>query len=52
MSETQLHYLLYHIPQMSNVNIDLNVIEKLLYKFPDNIIGIKDSSGDSDNMIK
>ena len=52
VSETQLHYLLYHIPQMSNVNIDLNVIEKLLYKFPDNIIGIKDSSGDSDNMIK
>ena len=52
VGETQLHYLLYHIPQMSNVNIDFNVIEKLLYRFPNNIIGIKDSSGDVDNMIK
>ncbi len=49
---TQLHYLLYHFPQMSGVNIDLNIIEKLLYKYPENIVGIKDSSGDSDNMIK
>ena len=52
VGETQLHYLLYHIPQMSGVNIDLNIIEKLLYKYPENIVGIKDSSGDSDNMIK
>ena len=37
---------------MSNVNIDLNVIEKLLYKYPNNIVGIKDSSGDIDNMLK
>ena len=33
VGETNLHYLLYHFPQMSNVNIDLNVIEKLLYKY-------------------
>ena len=52
VGETQLHYLLYHFPQMTNVNIDLNVIEKLLYKYPHNIVGIKDSSGDSDSMIK
>ena len=52
VGKTNLHYLLYHIPQMSSVNIDLNIIEKLLYKYPDNIVGIKDSSGDSDNMIK
>ena len=37
---------------MSSVNIDLNVIEKLLYKYPNNIVGIKDSSGDIDNMLK
>ena len=37
---------------MSGVNIDLNIIEKLIYKYPENIVGIKDSSGDSDNMIK
>ena len=48
VGEKDLHYLLYHFPQMSGVNIDLNVIEKLLYKYPENIVGIKDSSGDSD----
>ena len=52
VGETKLHYLLYHIPQMSCVNIDLNVIEKLLTKYPNNIVGIKDSSGDIDNMLK
>ena len=52
VGERNLHYLLYHFPQMSSVNIDFNVIEKLLYKYPDNIVGIKDSSGDSDSMIK
>ena len=44
VGEAKLHYLLYHFPQMSCVGIDLHVIEKLLYKFPDNIIGIKDST--------
>ena len=52
VGEKNLHYLLYHFPQMSSVSIDLNVIEKLLSKYPDNIVGIKDSSGDSDNMLK
>ena len=52
VGETKLHYLLYHFPQMSCVNIDLNVIEKLLTKYPNNIVGIKDSSGDIDNMLK
>ena len=52
VGEVNLHYLLYHFPKMSSVSIDLNIIEKLLYKYPDNIVGIKDSSGDSDNMIK
>ena len=52
VSHTKLHYILYHIPQVSGVNIDFNVIEKLLSSYPDNIVGIKDSSGDSDNMLK
>ena len=52
VADGQLHYILYHIPQMSSVNIDLNTIEKLLYKYPENVVGIKDSSDDSDNMIK
>ena len=52
VEETNLHYLLYHFPQMSSLNIDLNVIEKLILKYPNNIVGIKDSSGDIDNMLK
>ena len=52
VGESNLHYLLYHFPQMTSVNINLIVIEKLLYKYPDNIVGIKDSSGDIENMIK
>ena len=52
VNDSKLQYLLYHIPQITGVNIDFNVIEKLLSRYPDNIIGIKDSSGDSDNMLK
>lgn len=52
VSNSQLHYLLYHIPQMSGVSIDFNVIEKLLLKYPNNVVGIKDSSGDINNMLK
>ena len=52
VNETNLSYLLYHIPQMSGVNIDFNVIEKLLSKYSKNIVGIKDSSGDEENTIK
>jgi len=43
---------LYHIPQTSGVNISFDVIEKLLKLYPNNIIGMKDSSGDLDNMLK
>ena len=52
VGETKLHYLLYHFPQMSCVGIDLHVIEKLLSIYPNNIVGIKDSGDDIDNMLK
>ncbi|PPR47038.1 MAG: 4-hydroxy-tetrahydrodipicolinate synthase [Alphaproteobacteria bacterium MarineAlpha5_Bin9] len=52
VADNNLNYLLYHIPQMSGISIDLNVIEKLISKFPKNIIGIKDSSENIDNMLK
>jgi 4-hydroxy-tetrahydrodipicolinate synthase len=40
---------LYHIPQMSQVGIPLGVIQRLRSAFPDNVCGIKDSSGDFRN---
>lgn len=40
---------LYHIPQTSGVGIPFELIERLIRDFPDNVPGIKDSSGDWNN---
>jgi len=47
-----LLYVLYHIPQVSGVALNFNIIENLLKLYPNNIAGIKDSSGDTDHMLK
>ena len=47
-----LHYVLYNIPQITGVTISFNVIERLLKLYPNNIVGMKDSSGDLDQMLK
>lgn len=52
VGDNNLHYILYHIPQISGVSISFNVIEKLIKLYPNNIVGMKDSSGDLDNMLK
>lgn len=41
-----LRIFLYHIPPVSQVPLSVSLIEKLLKAYPDNIAGIKDSSGD------
>ena len=45
-------YILYNIPQNSKVEINFKVLEQLLKLYPENIVGIKDSSGNIDNMFK
>ena len=45
-----LRIYLYHFPQMSGVPFSHALIERLLKKYPDVIAGIKDSSGDFENM--
>ena len=40
---------LYHIPQLSQVPITLDLIERLLERYPGTIAGAKDSSGDWKN---
>ncbi len=40
---------LYHIPQVAGVGIPVAVVRELRDRFPDRIVGIKDSSGDWDN---
>jgi len=44
-----LQIYLYHIPAVSQIPIGISLIERLLRDFPENIAGIKDSSGDWNN---
>lgn len=44
-----LQVYLYHIPPISNVGLSIDLIERLLSAYPENIAGIKDSSGNWDN---
>lgn len=50
VAEPELRVYLYHFPQLSGVPITFGLIESLLRDFPQVIAGIKDSSGDWNNM--
>ena len=52
VGDNNLQYILYHIPQTSGVPITFDIIEKLIKLYPNNVVGMKDSSGDLDNMLK
>ena len=52
VGDNNFQYLLYHIPQYTYVPISFKVIEILLKLYPDNIVGLKDSSGDHERMLK
>ncbi|MFA9219127.1 MAG: dihydrodipicolinate synthase family protein [Sphingomonadaceae bacterium] len=45
-----LRVFLYHIPAFSGVPISLNLIERLATRFPQQLRGVKDSSGDWENL--
>jgi 4-hydroxy-tetrahydrodipicolinate synthase len=49
IADNRLKIVLYHIPQMSAVPLSLALIGRLISKFPDTVVGIKDSSGDLAN---
>ncbi|MEM8646709.1 MAG: dihydrodipicolinate synthase family protein [Pseudomonadota bacterium] len=49
VGSSDLRICLYHIPQVSGVPITLNLIEQLLARYPETVVGIKDSSGDWSN---
>src|SRR5262249_59583734 len=46
VGDRRLRVYLYHIPPVAQVGISLGLIERLLHAYPDNVAGIKDSSGD------
>jgi 4-hydroxy-tetrahydrodipicolinate synthase len=50
VKDNRLNVILYHIPQVSGVAIPHDVIARLREDFPGVVVGIKDSSGDLDNM--
>ena len=52
VGDSELHYVLYHIPQNTYVPISFKTIETLLKLYPNNIVGLKDSSGDGERMMK
>ena len=49
VGDERLQLYLYHIPPVSQVPITLQLIEKLLTKYPGIVAGVKDSSGDWSN---
>ena len=51
VGDAKLRVVLYHIPQMSAVPISHAVIGRLIERFPDIVVGIKDSAGDLSNML-
>ena len=50
IGDKRLKVYLYHFPQMSGVPVTFGVIERLLKAYPDTVVGMKDSSGDFENM--
>lgn len=49
VADTKLQIYLYHIPPVSNIPLNLGLIERLIKNYPNTIAGIKDSSGDWEN---
>jgi len=45
----EIRIYLYHIPPVAVVGFGLDLIKRLQNRFPDHIVGLKDSSGDWDN---
>lgn len=50
VADSRLRIVLYHIPPISQMPISNAVIEGLLARYPQTIVGLKDSSGDLEHM--
>ncbi|HLW61004.1 MAG TPA: dihydrodipicolinate synthase family protein [bacterium] len=49
VASNDLRIYLYHIPPVSQVGLSIELIQRLRSRFPAQIVGIKDSSGDWEN---
>lgn len=50
VGDSSLHIYLYHFPQMTGVPFSYDLVQRLITRYPDTITGMKDSSGDWNNM--
>ncbi len=50
VGDERLRIYLYHIPPIAVVGFSLPLIERLVKAYPATVVGIKDSSGDWDNL--
>jgi 4-hydroxy-tetrahydrodipicolinate synthase len=50
VDDDRLRVYLYHIPPVSQVGFSLDLIDRLRKEFPEIVVGLKDSSGDWENM--
>jgi 4-hydroxy-tetrahydrodipicolinate synthase len=49
VGDESLRIYLYHIPPIAQVGFSVDLIDRLVARYPKTVVGIKDSSGDWDN---
>jgi 4-hydroxy-tetrahydrodipicolinate synthase len=49
VASDRLRVYLYHIPPVAQVGLSIDLVERLVKRYPGTVVGIKDSSGDWDN---
>lgn len=52
IADSRATFILYHIPQVTNVPLSLDLVLRLRRVFGDRILAIKDSEGNWDNTLK
>ncbi len=50
--DNNFKFLLYNIPQHSGVTINFQIIENLIKLYPNNVVGLKDSTSNMENILK
>lgn len=49
VANERLRIYLYHIPPVAQIGVSVDLVERLVRRFPKTVVGIKDSSGDLNN---
>lgn len=50
VGDSRLKIYLYHFPQMTGLDLSLDLIGRLISAYPETVVGLKNSSGDWSNM--